>query len=120
MIDKKYTYGLIGASNNNKKYGNIIFNNLFKKGFKIIPINPNEKKIEGHLCYKDIISSPKIDVAIFVVPPNVTEKMLVQIKEKNIANVWMQPGSESKTAILFCKENNINLIYNRCIMVETK
>ncbi|MFT4305006.1 MAG: CoA-binding protein [Candidatus Woesearchaeota archaeon] len=34
--------------------------------------------------------------------------------------VWMQPGSESEKAINFCKENNIEVIYNSCIMVKSE
>jgi len=34
--------------------------------------------------------------------------------------VWMQPGSESETAINFCKENNMNVIHGVCVMIERK
>ncbi len=29
----------------------------------------------------------------------------------------MQPGSESEKAITFCKENNIEVVYNACFVV---
>jgi len=32
--------------------------------------------------------------------------------------VWIQPGAENKTIIEFCKDNNIKVIYNLCIMMN--
>jgi predicted CoA-binding protein len=33
----------------------------------------------------------KIDVVIFVTPPVITEKVLEEVNELKIKNVWMQP-----------------------------
>jgi predicted CoA-binding protein len=33
----------------------------------------------------------KIDVVIFVTPPIVTEKVLEEVKQLKIQNIWMQP-----------------------------
>ena len=123
MINKNYIYAIIGASNNEEKYGNKILKDLLNKKFNLIPINPKEKEILGLKCYATLSEYYKenklIDVVIFVVPPNITEKKLFEVKKLNINKVWMQPGSESEKAINFCKENNIEIIYNSCIMVKT-
>lgn len=62
----------------------------------------------------------KADVVNVVVPPNVTLKILKELKElKEIPIIWLQPGAESEEVIRFAKENNLPLIHNKCIMVET-
>jgi len=118
-LNKKYSYAIIGASNNSEKYGHKIFLDLLTKGYDVIPINPNEDKILNKNCYSNISDvAKKIDVVVFVVPPIVTEKVLFQIKKLGVNKVWMQPGSESDKSIDFCKKNAIDFISNQCIMLS--
>ncbi|MBN2422246.1 CoA-binding protein [Candidatus Woesearchaeota archaeon] len=120
IIDKNFTYAVLGASNNPSKYGYKITKDLKEKGYKVIPINLKENNILGFKAYRSIKECPeKIDVVVFVVPPQITERVLEQVKEMGITKVWMQPGSESKKAIDFCKENNIECIHSMCIMIKS-
>jgi hypothetical protein len=108
MLNKNFVYAVVGASNNHEKYG-----------YKVVPINPHEQKILNLKVYENLSEVPfKIDVVIFVVPPNITEKILEEVKRLQIKNVWMQPGSESQKAIKFCEDNNLNYVANSCIMIE--
>jgi uncharacterized protein len=135
MINKNNNYAIIGASNNQEKYGFKVLKNLYEKGFKVIPINPKEDIIMKLKCYhslndyynKNIQNNPnlennlkKIDVVIFIVKPKITQEILKEVKQFGINKVWMQPGSENDNAINFCKENNIEVIYNMCIMLKSK
>lgn len=119
MIDKKITYAVIGVSKNAKKYGYKVFKDLKEAGYNVIPINPHEKEILGAKVYKDIFEvNSKIDMVIFVVPPIITEKILLSVKKLGIGKVWLQPGSESKKSIEYCRQNKIECIHNACIMVN--
>jgi predicted CoA-binding protein len=119
MIDKNLTYAIVGASNNEEKYGYKVLKNLFEAGFNVIPINSREKVILGLKTYQNITDlDKKIDVVVFVVPPVVTEKILDEVINLEIKNVWMQPGSESEVAIKKCQDNKINFIQNACIIVN--
>ena len=120
MFDKDYTYAVIWASNNTQKYGYKVLKDLIDKWYKTIAINPNEKGILWQKVYPNIEwVDKKIDVAIFVVPPKLTETILPQINKTNIKKVWMQPWSESDIAIKFCEKNNIECIHNACIMIQS-
>lgn len=119
MLSKNYIYAVIGASNNQEKYGYKVLRDLNDFGYNVIPINPKEEKILNLKTYKSILDvDQKIDVAIFVISPAATIKTLQQIKKKKINKVWMQPGSESKEAINYCRENKILYIANACIMLN--
>lgn len=121
MIDKNFTYAIVGASNNEGKYGHKVLSDLLNAGFKVIPINPKETKIMGLKAYSSISDCrEEIDVVVFVVPPRITEKVLEEVLKLEIKNVWMQPGSESKKAIEICEKNKISHIYNACIMINKK
>ncbi len=121
MINKDFQYAIIGASNNEEKYGYKVFKDLLEWWYKVIPINPNEKEILGIQVYPNLSATrKKIDVVIFVTPPTVTEKVLKEVKELKIQNVRMQPWAQSDVAIEFCKKNSIECIHDACIMIQRK
>ncbi|MFA5605183.1 MAG: CoA-binding protein, partial [Dehalococcoidales bacterium] len=60
----------------------------------------------------------KVDVADFVVPPAVTEEVLKQCVGLGIRRIWLQPGSENEAAISYCRENNLSVVYNVCVMMS--
>jgi hypothetical protein len=121
MIQKDKIYAVIGASNNEEKYGYKVFKDLKDAGYTVIPINPKEKEVQGSSSFKTVKEFiGKIDTAIFVTQPSVTKFVLDDIKEKGIKEVWLQPGSESIESIEFCRKNNIACTANSCIMIERK
>ena len=115
---------VVGASNNPEKYGNRIVKNLKSRGFLVVPINPKESIIEGLKAYPSLTlfvqQNPKIPVqwVDIVVPPAVTEQIVQEAKQVGLKNVWLQPGSESTTAISFCEKNGMRCIHHACIMVD--
>lgn len=118
FLDKKNIFAVIGVSKDTKKYGRIIFDYLKTHNYTVYPINPNEKFISEDKCYPKLKDLPqKPDVVVFVVPPNITKKVLVQCKNLNITKIWLQPGSESKETIDYCKNNELECLHNQCIML---
>lgn len=121
FIDKNNVYAVIGVSKNPEKYGHKVFKDLTSAGYDVYPVNPNETEILGHKVYTQLSDiNEKIDVVIFVVPPNVTLEVLKEVNELGIKSVWFQPGSESPEAIEYCKINKIESIHDACIMIERK
>ncbi len=121
MIDKNFFYAVVGASTNEEKYGYKVFKDMLDAGYKVVPINPNEKEILGEKVYPTLFEvRHKIDVAIFVTQPAITEKVLEEAKTIGIKNVRLQPGAQSDAAIEFCKKNAIECIHDACIMIQRK
>lgn len=122
FFNKKFTYAIVGASNNEKKYGYKIFKILKDNNINVIPINPKEKEVQGVKCYPSILDTPNniiIDVVDFVVPPNVTLKVLEEVLDYGIDKVWFQPGSYNKECEKFCKENGIKYMKEFCLYEES-
>jgi len=121
FLRKKNIYAVIGVSRNPKKYGHRVYKDLKMSGYRVYPINPNADEILGDKCYHSLKELPeRPDVVDIVVPPMITVDIVKECKELGIKKVWMQPGSESKKAINFCKENDINIIHGICVMVKRK
>jgi len=121
FLRKENIFAVVGVSRDKKKYGYKVYKNLKEAGYKVYPINPNANEIDGEKCYSALSKLPeKPDVVNLVVQPRVTEQIVKECKKLGIRKVWMQPGSESKKAVNFCQENNIEVVYNICVMLERK
>lgn len=112
-------FAVVGATDNPEKYGNQIVKNLKSRGYEVYPVNPKLKEVEGLECFPSLADIPcKIDVIDFVVPPAVTEEILKQCKKLNLNRIWLQPGSESETALSFCRDNNMKVVHSVCVMLN--
>ena len=112
-------FAVVGATDNPQKYGNQIVKNLKNRGYEVYPVNPRLKELEGLSCYPGLTDIPvKVDVVDFVVPPEATEEILKQCKELGLSRIWLQPGSESETAITYCHENNLKVVHSVCVMLS--
>jgi predicted CoA-binding protein len=91
---------VIGASSNRRKFGNRAVRAFRQQGYTVIPINPREREVEGLLAYASVLDVPgAIDMASFYVPPQVGERVIDEVARKGIAEVWLNPGSESDALI---------------------
>ena len=112
---------VVGASRDPKKYGHQVYRDLLNARYRVYCVNPNADEILGNKCYPSLEVLPvKPDVVDVVVPPEITEQLVKTCKRLGITKVWMQPGSESKVAIRFCEENNMDVVHGVCIMVERR
>ena len=111
-------FAVVGSFRNENKYAYKILKDLKRKGYQAYPVNPRIKDVEGTECFPSISDIPiVVDVVNIVTPPKVTEEIVKQCYDKGILRVWMQPGAESEKAIMFCKEHNIKVIHNLCVML---
>lgn len=117
MAQKKFA--VVGATDNPEKYGHQILENLRKRDYEVYPVNPRLTTIEGAKCYATLSDLPvKVDVVDFVVPPSATEAILKECVAMGLNRIWLQPGSESETAISFCRENNLKVVHDVCVMMN--
>lgn len=117
MAQKRFA--VVGATDNPEKYGNQIVKNLKNRGYKVYPVNPRLKRVEGLTCYPELAVIPvKVDIVDFVVPPEETKDILKQCQELGLKNIWLQPGSESEAAIAFCNENKLRVVHDVCVIMN--
>jgi predicted CoA-binding protein len=105
------TVAVIGASSDPRKFGNRAIRAFRRQGYRVIPINPNEQVVEGLKAYASVLDVPgAIDMATFYVPPDIGVKVIAEVAEKGIAEVWLNPGSESAELIRVARSLNVEPI----------
>jgi predicted CoA-binding protein len=91
---------VIGASSSRRKFGNRAVRAFLRQGYTVIPINPREREVEGLPAFASVLDVPgRIDMASFYVPAEIGERVIDDVARKGIAEVWLNPGSESDALI---------------------
>lgn len=118
FLGKNNVFAIVGVSSSPEKWGHKVYKDLKGAGYKVYPINPKLKKINGDKCYGNLHQLPeKPNVVVTVVPPKVTEKIIEEAAELGIKRIWMQPGSESGEIIEKAEKLGLILMHGLCIMV---
>src|SRR3954467_11720348 len=90
------TVAVVGASSDRAKYGNKALRAFKAEGHTVIPINPNEAEVEGLKTYGSVLDVPeRIDMATVYVQPEVARRLLSEFQQKQIDEIWINPGAES-------------------------
>jgi uncharacterized protein len=104
------------VSNDKFKFGYRVYERLRNAGYTVYGINPHLEELDGEKIYPDLASLPEVpEVVNFVVPPSVTEELILQCAEKGIRYCWLQPGSDSRKALALAADNNVEA-RRSCVM----
>jgi predicted CoA-binding protein len=105
------TVAVIGASSDRRKFGNKAFRAFQAEGHKVIPINPNEREVEGVPTYASVTDVPgQIDMATVYVPPEIGITLLDGFEKKRIAEIWINPGAESDELLAEARRRKLKVI----------
>ncbi len=112
-------FGVVGASEDSRKYGHKVFKCYLQHERVAYPINPTIQSVLGHQTYPNLSSVPEKTESISIItPPAVTEKVVEDAIASGVSNIWMQPGAESRKAIERAESAGINVIYGGpCLLV---
>jgi predicted CoA-binding protein len=105
------TVAIIGASNNRQKFGNKALRAFERQGYTVIPINPNEPEVEGHRTYPTVLDYPdRIDMATVYVPPSAGVRVMDDLKQKGIGEVWLNPGADGAAVVERARQLGLNVV----------
>lgn len=111
-------FAVVGVSARQKKFGFTLYQEMKKRNYEVYAVNKNGGTLKDGALYSGLRAIPQtVDGVLIVVPPAETEKVVQQCDELNIRKVWMQQGSESKRAIQFCQEHDIDVVHHECALM---
>jgi predicted CoA-binding protein len=113
------TIAVIGLSDNPDKPSNYVPAYMQQQGYRIIPVNPQVETVLGERAYISLTDLPmKPDVVnVFRLPkfiPDIVDEML----RLGLRNIWIQSGIINMEAAARAENGGINVVMDRCIMVE--
>jgi uncharacterized protein len=109
---------VVGVSRSGKKFGNMAFAELKKRGYQVFQVHPEAKEIGGEPCYPNLVAlSDKVDGVLVVVPPQQAIHAVGDAVAAGLRNVWLQQGAESPEVLAMARNQNINLVSGKCILM---
>jgi len=128
IFENTTNIAVIGLSKNELKDSYQVSMYMRNSGYNIIPINPTTGSIMGVKSYNSLKDIPEdiiknIELINIFRKPEFVENILkevIEMKKKygKIHTVWMQLGIFYDKADTVSKENQLNIITNKCIKIE--
>lgn len=114
-------YAIAGVSRDPKKFGQVVFRDLRKKGMDVVPVNPKADTIDGVKCYSSVSDLPAdVRGLIFMTPKEETLAVAREAIAHGIKDLWVQQGAETMELIGELEKEDVNLVYKQCIMMFWK
>ena len=111
------TVAVIGASSKRHKFGNKALRAFVSQGYTVLAINPNEREVEGLKTYASVLDVPgPIDMATVYVPGHIGVRVMDDIAQKKIPEVWLNPGADDDAVIARAKALGVNVVQACSIM----
>lgn len=112
---------IVGLSSDATRPSNAVARFLKSKGFKIIPVNPQEIKIIGEKAYPDLTSIPEtVEIVDIFRRPEHVPAIVDQAIQIGAKIVWMQEGVVNHSAAKKASESGMIVIMDRCIAKDCR
>jgi len=110
---------MLGISRDPANFSVMLFEELSRRGYDVVPVNPNTAEVRGRRCFARVQDiQPPVEAVLLMTSPEATETVVNDCVEAGIRRVWMYraggKGSVSSKAVQFCRERDIELVPGEC------
>ena len=110
---------MVGISRNPKEFSRMLFDEMCRRGYDMVPVNPAMPEIPGQQCFARVQDiQPPVDAALLMTSPAVTDAVVRDCVEAGIRRVWMYSaggaGAVNPQAVEFCRQHRIQVVEGEC------
>jgi predicted CoA-binding protein len=111
---------VVGASDDPKRIGSIVFRALMDHGCTVIPVNPAHDTVDAMTCYPDLASIPAtVDAVLVMVPAEAALGVVEEAAAAGVGRVWLfkglgNRGALSDEAVAACERHGMDVIAGAC------
>ena len=112
------TIAVVGLSSNPLRHSNDVSSYLQAKGYRIVPVNPNETEVLGERAYPSLDDVPddvEIDVVDVFRRAEHTPEVAEQAVRRRAKVLWLQDGIVNDDARRIAEEAGLTVIMGVCI-----
>ena len=119
LLRTSKSIAVVGISTDPEKYSHKVPRYLKKKGYRIIPVNPNVDKVLGEKTFSSLQDiKEKVDIVDIFRPSNEVYGIVKQAIKLKPKAIWMQEGIKDHKAKQLAEKNGIFVVMDRCIGKE--
>jgi predicted CoA-binding protein len=121
MLQKYKKIAVVGLSSDQTRPSNAVAKYLQKKGFRIIPVNPNETEILGEKAYPNLSAIPeKVEIVDIFRRPDQVPSIVDEAIKTGAKVIWMQEGVINHPAALKASQSGITVVMDKCLLKECR
>lgn len=118
LVNSK-TIAVVGLSSDPMRPSFGVSQYMQRKGYRIIPVNPNESTVLGEKAYQSLSEVPeKIDIVDVFRRSEFVPGIVDEAVRLNIPALWLQEGVVHEAAARRAQEAGITVVMDRCILKE--
>lgn len=117
------TIAVVGLSSNPFRDSFEIAEYLQRKGYRIVPVNPNETQVLGETAYPSLLDVPadvQIDVVDVFRRASETPPVAEQAVQVGAKVLWLQDGIVNEDARRIAEEGGLTVIMGVCIRTTNR
>ena len=119
ILKSNHTVAVVGLSTNPDRPSYRVASYLKENGYRIIPVNPNEKMILNEVCYPDLKSIPeKVEIVDIFRRSEEVLPIVRDAVEIGAKVVWMQEGVINEEAEAYAKKAGLKVVMDKCMFKE--
>lgn len=117
------TIAVVGLSSRPGRHSREVAEFLQERGYRIVPVNPNETEVLGERAFPTILDVPpdvRIDVVNVFRKAEETPPIAEQAVARGAKVLWLQDGIVNDDARAIAEEAGVTVIMGVCIQTTTK
>ena len=119
ILNSSRVIAVVGLSPKTDRPSYIVASYLKKHGYKVIPVNPNEKEILNETCYPELGSIiEQVDVVDIFRRSEEVPAIVEDAIRTGAKVIWMQEGIVNQEAADRAKEAGLLVVMDRCMRKE--
>jgi len=119
LLRSARTIAVVGLSSKRHRPSYGVAEYLQRQGYRIVPVNPNEKEVLGEPAYSSLESIPfAVDIVNVFRRAEFVPEIVEQAIRIGAKAVWLQEGVVHEAAAARAREAGLLVVMDRCILKE--
>ncbi len=110
---------MAGISRDPASFSVNLFEELCRRGYEVVPVNPNAAEVHGRRCFARVQDvQPPVEAVLLMTSPEATETVVKDCADAGVHQVWMYrgtgKGAVSENAVAFCQAQGMRVVAGQC------
>ena len=118
LLEQSRRIAVLGASPRPERDSHQIFVYLREAGYEVVPVRPATREVAGVACVPDLASAMPVDLVDVFRAPEHLPGIVDECIHLAVPALWLQFGVVHEVAIARARAAGIEVVVDRCILVE--
>jgi len=119
VLQRSHTIAVVGLSGKRFRPSYGVAEYMQRAGYRIIPVNPQEREVLGEKSYPDLDSVPEtIDIVDIFRRSEFVPEIVEAAIRKGAKTIWMQEGVIHEGAARRAMDAGLTVVMDRCILKD--